>query len=44
MIVDEPFNPNKYPLRDYASFSIEVPIHGDRYGADVNSLGHIEKH
>lgn len=33
MIVDEPFNPNKYPLRDYAGFSIEVPIHGDRYGA-----------
>ena len=31
MIVDEPFNPNKYPLRDYAGFSIEVPIHGDRY-------------
>ena len=31
MIVDEPFNPNKYPLRDYAGFSIEVPIHGDKY-------------
>lgn len=33
MRVDEPFNPNKYPLRDYAGFSIEVPIHGDKYGA-----------
>lgn len=33
MIVDEPFNLDKYPLRDYAGFNIEVPIHGDRYGA-----------
>ena len=33
MIVDEPFNLNKYPLRDYAGFSIEVPIHGDKYNA-----------
>ena len=33
MIVYEPFNSNKYPLRDYAGFSIEVPIHGDRYDA-----------
>lgn len=33
MIVNEPFNPNKYPLKDYVSFGIEVPIHGDRYGA-----------
>lgn len=32
MKVDEPFNPNKYPLRDYVGFNIEVPIHGDRYG------------
>ena len=33
MIVDEPFKPNKYPLRDYAGFSIEVPVHGDKYRA-----------
>lgn len=32
MIVDEPFNPTKFPLRDYVEFSIEVPIHGDKYG------------
>ncbi len=32
MIIDEPFNPTKFPLRDYVGFSIEVPIHGDRYG------------
>ena len=33
MIVNELFNPNKYSLRDYAGFNIEVPIHGDKYGA-----------
>ena len=33
MIVNELFNPNKYSLRDYAGFNIEVPIHGDKYSA-----------
>lgn len=31
MIVDEPFKPNKYSLRDYAGFSVEIPVHGDKY-------------